>query len=103
MYRIKETAGEVDLINIRTRPDLIADVRSRGYEINDGMIAIWDGKYYYGPDSVALMSMLSADRGAFAWMNRKMFGNPRTAARIYPWMVKGRKAALKLMGRELIP
>ena len=102
MYRIREMAGEVDLINIRTRPDLIEDVRRRGYEINDGMIAVWNGKYYYGSDSVALMSMLSSEKGAFAWMNRQLFGNPKTAARVYPWLVKGRKVALKLMGRKLI-
>lgn len=102
MYRIRETAGEVVLVNIRSLPDLVQEFRAKGLEINDGMIAVWGGKYYFGADSVALMSMLSSEQGVFAWMNRQLFGSPKTAARVYPWLVKGRKVALKLMRRKLI-
>ncbi len=102
MYRIRETAGNVELINVRDHMAWVQDLRKRGLEINDGMVAIWDGRYYYGPDSVALLTMLSANGGLFAWMNRKMFGNPQTAAKVYPYLVKGRKLALLLLGRKLI-
>ena len=102
LYRIKENVGNVELTNVRERPDLVKDVRAMGYEINDGMIAIWQNKHYYGADAVSLMSMLSADKGAFAKLNRAMFTNPKVAGAVYPVLVRGRKLALKLMGRSLI-
>lgn len=102
LYRIRDNVGKVELIDARERPDLIEEFDRRGFEINDGMVAIWQGQYYYGPDSVNLLSMLSSEKGAFAAMNRALFRNRKTAAAVYPWLVRGRKLVLKIMGRKLI-
>ncbi len=102
LYRIRDNVGKVELIDARDRPDLIAEFDRQGMEINDGMVAIWQGRSYYGSDSVNLLSMLSSEKGAFAAMNRALFKNPRTAAAVYPWLVRGRKLVLRMMGRKLI-
>jgi predicted DCC family thiol-disulfide oxidoreductase YuxK len=102
LYRIRQNVGRVELIDARTHPELVAEVRARGYEINDGMIAIWRGRYYYGADGATLMALLSAESGFFARLNRLMFRNPRVAGIVYPILVRGRKLALRLMGRKLI-
>ena len=102
LYRIRQNVGQVELIDAREHPDVVADVTRRGYELDDGMIAIWDGRYYYGQESVTLMSMLSDDAGVFARLNRILFAKPAVAKRIYPVMVQGRKMVLRLLGRKLI-
>lgn len=102
LYRIRENVGRVELVDARQHPEMVQDLRARGYEINDGMIAIWRGRYYYGEESASLMAMLSAESGAFARINRMLFTNPRLAAKVYPVLVRGRKLALALLGRKLI-
>ena len=102
LYRIRQNVGHIELIDARQNPGAVADVRARGYEINDGMIAIWRGRYYYGQDGVTLMAMLGAEKGVFARINRLLFKNPKVAAILYPKMVCGRKLALRLLGRKLI-
>lgn len=102
LYRIRATVGSVELVDARERPDLVSDFSRRGLEINDGMIALWQGQTYYGADSVTLLSMLSSEKGAFAALNRLLFRNHKVAGFIYPLMVWGRKLALRLLGRRLI-
>lgn len=102
LYRIRQNVGQVQLIDARTNPDVVADILNRGYNLDDGMIAVWQGHYYYGQESVSLMAMLSEERGMFARLNRLLFVNPAVAARIYPLLVKGRKVVLRMLGRKLI-
>lgn len=102
LYRIRKNVGNVELLDARERPEVVEDIRRRGYEINDGMIAIWKGHYYYGQESVTLMAMLGADTGAFAQVNRLLFSNPKLAGNVYPLLVRGRKLFLRMIGRPLI-
>lgn len=101
LYNIRKHVGVVDLIDARSRPDLVAKLRNTQIEINDGMVAIWNGRLYYGSESVHLMSMLTSE-GLFAKVNWLLFRNRAVAASIYPVMVAGRKLALRLLGRPLI-
>jgi len=103
LYRIRKNVGVVELVDAREDPAVVEDIRRRGYDINDGMIAIWNGHYYYGQESVTLMAMLGADKGAFAHVNRLLFSNPQLAGKIYPVLVRGRKFFLRMIGRPLIP
>lgn len=102
LYKIKENVGDIELVNARENPELVKEIRAMDFEINDGMVAIWEGKYYYGSDAINLMAMLGADSGIFNSINRFLFRNKTAAASVYPFLVSGRKLALKLLGRRLI-
>lgn len=102
LYRIRRNVGRVNLVDAREHPDAVRDVRSRGLDIDEGMVGIWQGRFYYGQEAVSLMAMLGAEGGLFARANRLLFLNPKVAATIYPWMVRGRRTVLKMMGRKLI-
>ena len=102
LYRIRKNVGKVMLTDARERPDLVAEFDREGLNINDGMVAIWEGRRYYGADSVQLLAMLGAETGAFAALNRVLFKSPKVAGAVYPWLVRGRKLALRLLGRDLI-
>ncbi|CAA9276736.1 MAG: hypothetical protein AVDCRST_MAG93-2932 [uncultured Chloroflexia bacterium] len=103
LYRIRKNVGSVALTDARGRPDLVERFTREGLDINDGMVVFWQGRTYYGPDSVNLMAMLAAERGAFSALNRLLFKNRRVAGLIYPLLVRGRKLTLKAIGRKLIP
>jgi len=102
IYRIRKNVGSVKLTNARERADLVERFTREGLDINNGMVVFWQGHTYYGPDSVNLLAMLGAEKGAFSALNRLLFKNKRVAGLVYPLMVKGRKLTLKAMGRKLI-
>ena len=102
LYRVRQNVGGIELLDARVHPEIVTDMRARGYEINDGMVAVWEGNYYYGQEAVSLMAMLSAETGTFAWLNRLLFTSPRVAGTVYPLLVRGRKIVLKMLRRQPI-
>ncbi|MFC0388116.1 thiol-disulfide oxidoreductase DCC family protein [Muricoccus vinaceus] len=102
LYRIRENVGKVVLTDARDHPELVAGFRQQGFEINDGMVVLWQGRTYYGVDAMQLLSMLGTEGGSFAALNRLLFRNKRVAGAVYPWLVRGRKMTLRLLGRDLI-
>jgi predicted DCC family thiol-disulfide oxidoreductase YuxK len=102
LYRLRENVGSVELIDARQDQALVETLRKEGMEINDGMVVIWKSQKYHGADAMHLLSMLSAEKGAFASVNRLLFRNRRLAECVYPVLVTGRRMTLVLMGRKLI-
>lgn len=39
---------DLQLLDARQEPQLVAQLRGEGYEINDGMVLVLDGRVYYG-------------------------------------------------------
>ncbi|SEL10354.1 DCC1-like thiol-disulfide oxidoreductase family protein [Nitrosovibrio tenuis] len=102
-YSVRKNAGDVELINARERPGLVRELRSKGMEINDGMIVMWHGHHYYGAEGMHLLSILGNDSGAVGMLNRLLFHNKKIAAAVYPALAAGRRLTLSLLRRKLIP
>lgn len=103
LYAIRKNAGDMELINARERPFLVQELRAQGMEINDGMVVIWRKHYYFGAEGMHLLSILGTESGIFGMLNRFLFRNRNAAAAIYPVLAIGRRAALFLLRRKLIP
>ncbi|SCX87749.1 Protein of unknown function, DUF393 [Nitrosospira sp. Nl5] len=101
-HAARGNADDMELINAREKPVLVQELRSKGMEINDGMIVIWHGQYYHGAEGMHLLSTLSAEPGAFTMLNKFLFGSGSVAAVIYPMLAAGRRLALLLLQRKLI-
>ncbi len=102
-YIIRKNAGDMELINAREKPLLVQELRSKGMEINDGMVVIWREHHYHGAEGMHLLSILGAEAGIFCMLNRFLFSNRNVAAAIYPVLVAGRRITLSLLRRKLIP
>lgn len=102
-YAIRKNAGDVELINARERPALIHELRSRGMEINDGMIVLWRGHHYHGAEGMHLLSILGSEQGIFGMLNRLLFRNKNIATAVYPVLAAGRGVTLSLLRRKPIP
>lgn len=100
---IRRNAGDIELINAREKPVLVQELRSKGMEINDGMVVIWRGHHYYGVEGMRLLSMLGAESGTFAMLSKLLFRNRYAAGAIYPALAAGRRLTLLLLRRKLIP
>ncbi len=102
-YAIRKNTGNVELIDARERPVLVRELRSRGMEINDGMIVMWRGHHYHGAEGMHLLSILGAKRGIFGVLNRFLFSNKNIATAVYPVLAAGRGVTLSFLRRKPIP
>ena len=87
------------LIDARQAPELVAELRRDGCDIEEGMILVFDGRRHQG---AAAMTALEAMTSADDWFNRLMrwvSSNPGRARILYPWLRMLRRAALWAKGK----
>jgi predicted DCC family thiol-disulfide oxidoreductase YuxK len=102
MMRLRESFGDVALADARERPDLVALYRAQGMEVNDGIVLDIDGTLHYGADAMSALAAISSSSRTFNRLNAALFSSPRVARALYPGLALGRRALLKLLGRDLI-
>ena len=103
MLRLRESVGEVSLIDARTDAALVAELARQGYPLNEGMAALLGGRIYFGADAVILLSQLTTGSGAFNRATAAVLSRPALARLCYPVMKAGRKLTLKIIGRRPLP
>ncbi|PKA43805.1 DUF393 domain-containing protein [Rhizobium sullae] len=101
--RLRETVGPVELLDARSGDPRVASFQREGYDLNEGMLFVFEDRVYHGDEAVNLLAILSSSSSLFGWLNRAILSN-RTAARlIYPALKFGRRVTLRLRGRSLLP
>lgn len=103
MMRLREAVGTVELVDARGDDPRVRRVMRDGYDLDTGMVVLWQGEVFFGDGAVHLLATLSSeDRGAFNRIQRRVFADPRRAARLYPVLAAGRRLFLRLVGRSPI-
>lgn len=102
LMALKRSVGAVDLIDARTAHPEVQRLVSLGYDLNEGMAAIYGGKIYYGSDATVLISTMTQVRGPFGRLIALMLRNPARARFLYPLLKVGRRVALAILGRPKI-
>jgi predicted DCC family thiol-disulfide oxidoreductase YuxK len=100
MSRLRQLYPGLRILDARTEPGLVAELRARGYEINTGMVLCVDGVIHFGADATRAIAILGRT-GPSPW-RRAMLGAIGTAPwsrRLYPWLNHGRSALLRLLRR----
>lgn len=100
LMRLRETAGPVALVDARGSHPVLDEVAARGLDLNEGMVVRLDGQYLHGDAAMTALALLSTPSGPFNRAMRGLFRSPARAARLYPWLVRGRNATLRLLGRR---
>lgn len=98
--RLRETLGDVSLLDAREFPNLVRKFEAAGTPLDDGMVLIMGGKVYYGADCVNRLALLSSRRGWFNKLNAFIFRSPTVSNVLYPVMKFGRTIVLRLLGRK---
>lgn len=102
MVRLRERIGRVELIDARAGDPRVAALAAAGYDLDEGMVVVWNGHVYHGAPAMHLLSMLSGEKGGFNRVQRWLFASPSRARRIYPWLARGRRLLLTVLGRGTI-
>jgi predicted DCC family thiol-disulfide oxidoreductase YuxK len=100
--RIREAAGELQIINARERSDIMQTINARGLDIDQGMVLKLDDQLYCGADAIHALALLSTDSGIFNRLNYWLFRSAWLSRLLYPVLRALRNLLLKLLGRRKI-
>jgi len=102
--RLQAATERVELIDARTRPEVLAEHAISHAHLEDGMVVILDGRQHHGADAVHVLSMISEPPGK-GWVRAvATLGRSRPVARLaYPFMKLGRRIALTFLGVPRFP
>jgi predicted DCC family thiol-disulfide oxidoreductase YuxK len=101
--RLRQLYPDLRIVSARTEPDLVAELRRKGYEINDGMVLSLDGKIYYAAEATRMIAILGRDSPS-RWRRASlaMIGTAPWSRPLYPWLNRGRLLLLRILGRRRI-
>ena len=102
MVRLRESVGELKLIDARDGGSLVDEITARGWDIDQGMVLKLDNELYYGADAIHVLSLISSRSGFFNRVNHWLFKSPTAAKLFYPILRSGRNLLLKILGRTKI-
>ena len=102
LYRLREVAGPVHLIDAREPHAILDEVREHGFDLDDGMVVKAAGRFYHGAAAMQILAILGSGSGLFNALNRAVFRHPRLARALYPFLVRGRLVTLRLLGRRTL-
>ncbi|HTV69547.1 MAG TPA: DCC1-like thiol-disulfide oxidoreductase family protein [Rhizobiaceae bacterium] len=100
--RLRQLHPDIELLDARKHPGLVAELRQRGQEINVGMVMQLDGKILFGAEVTRIIALLAGDAGPLRRTVLWNLGAAPWSRTLYPLLNRGRKLLLLLLGRSLI-
>lgn len=98
--KIRESVGVLHMLNARESHPVTAEVIEMGYDLDQGMVLKYSGRYYHGAECLHALALLSTHSGWFNRINARIFQHARLAALLYPILRFGRNSVLKILGRK---
>lgn len=102
LMALRNQVSEIELVNARSDDPRVVDVQKKGYDLNEGMIVIYNAQIYYGSEALALISKLNTKTDTIPRLLAKTLGNSTRARILYPALKIGRAITLKVLGRSAI-
>ncbi len=100
VLRLREAVGQVVLVNAREPHPILAEVKTRGMDLDEGMAAKIAGRWYHGADCVHVLAMLTSPSGVLNRLNGTIFRSPSLTNLLYPVLRTCRNITLCLLGRS---
>ena len=102
LIRLKETVGEIELIDVRS--DMLAQKKltQLSVDINQGMVLIDGAEVYFAEDCIHHLALLSTSSNLFNRINKFIFKHKFLASILYPCMKLGRNLTLFILRRRKI-
>lgn len=102
LLRLQQSVGPVELLDARSEDPRIAEFQAKGYDLDEGMLFIRNGRIYHGHDAVNALALLSSSSGFFNRLNSLLLSRRSIAKFTYPFLKAGRRITLWVRGRPLI-
>lgn len=102
LMKLRESVQNVELIDGRTNHPTVRMLVDRGYDLNEGMVVVYNGEIHHGKDAVVFLSSLTGDLGLPGKIISAILRNERRSSVLYPIMRAGRRLTLAALGRSQI-
>ena len=102
LVRIRESIGELRIINAREDSDVLSEITTKGLDIDQGMVLKMGEQLYYGSDAIHALALISSRSGIFNRFNYWMFKSKGVSSFFYPVLRYCRNLLLKLLGKTKI-
>lgn len=100
--RIKETVGELTLVDARESTEVLQQITAMGLDIDQGMVLKLNDQIYYGSDAIHALALISSPTGIFNRFNYYLFRSKRVSYWFYPLLRSCRNILLKILGKTKI-
>ncbi len=98
ILRIRKSVGKLEIINARTRHPLVDKAKKEGYNLNEGIIVIYNDELYYGSDAMNIIAMMGSPINFINKLNVVLFRSKRISSILYPIFKFIRRCLLVLLG-----
>lgn len=102
LVRIREAAGDLELIDARQPSKIMDEITVRGLDIDQGMVVKIGEDIYYGADAIHVLALMSTKSGIFNRLSHWVFRSKKLSAVLYPFLRTCRNIALRIMGISFI-
>jgi len=102
MIRIKESVGELLLVDAREDSPVMDEITDAGLDIDEGMVLKMNDQLYYAADAIHALSLISSRSGIFNRLVYWVFKSKRASQILYPMLKTGRLVLLKLLRKSKI-
>jgi predicted DCC family thiol-disulfide oxidoreductase YuxK len=102
VVRIRESVGELKIVNARESSEVMNEITSMGMDIDQGMVLKMGGQFYYGADAIHALALISSQSGVLNRLNYWIFKSKGISHVLYPVLKFFRNLLLKTLGRTKI-
>lgn len=102
LVRLREAAGPIELIDARSDHPLVAELKRRGMDLDQGMAMRIGDELIHGDAVMHRIALMSGPSGRLNRVNAWIFRSPRRARLLYPPLRAMRNLTLRLLGRRRI-
>ena len=102
IVKIRETVGDLVIIDARENSDVMNEITQRGLDIDQGMVLRMDDQLYYGSDAIHALALLSSRSGLFNRVNYWVFKSKTISRYLYPILRACRNMLLKMLKKSKI-
>ena len=102
IVRIRESVGDLKIIDAREKSDVLDEITDRGLDIDQGMVLKMGDQLYYGSDAIHALALISSRSGIFNRFNFWMFKSKSISSWLYPMLRFCRNLLLKILGKTKI-
>jgi len=102
MVRIKQTVGELVLVNARLESQIMREISTSGLDIDQGVVLKIRDNLFYGADAIHAISLISSNSGFFNRFNYWLFRSKTLSIMFYPFFRLARNILLTFLEKEKI-
>ena len=102
LVRIRESVGDLKIINAREQNDVLDEITAQGLDIDQGMVLKMGDQLYYGSDAIHALALISNRSGVFNRLNYWIFKSKTLSSWLYPILLFFRNLLLKILGKSKI-